>query len=335
MNILIIGGTIFLGRHCVASALSRHHTVTLFHRGKSNPDLFPDIEHLYGDRKHDTQALRGRHWDAVIDTCGYLPSDIDPVADVLADTVDFYQFISSVSVYANTAVHGITEDYETAMMPPDADRSVFAMEHYGALKYLCEQRVAQRYGMQKVQNIRPGLIVGAHDPSDRFTYWIRRGSQGGSIIVPGGHTYDIQYIDVRDLADWMIFCAENHVTGTYNAVTPKAFVTLSTIIEKAGECANVQQTLLYPSDTFFEEQNIAPWSQMPVWIPATMNGYEGFSSISSEKAIARGLTFRTPSDTVRAVYLWDKHRDHAVPLRSGITPEQEKDLILRLEQTSL
>ncbi|HRE58422.1 MAG TPA: NAD-dependent epimerase/dehydratase family protein [Candidatus Kapabacteria bacterium] len=334
MNILFIGGTLFLGRHCVESALSRHHTVTLFHRGKSNPGLFPDIEHLYGDRKHDTQALLDRKWDAVIDTCGYLPSDIDSIAQALVGNIGFYQFISSVSVYADNAINGIEEDYPIATMPSDADTSVFAMEHYGALKYLCEQRVLEYYGADRVQNIRPGLIVGQYDPSDRFTYWVRRGAEGGKIIVPGGDAYHIQYIDVRDLADWMIHCAEHHTTGTYNAVTPPAFITLPDIIRAAGECTDIQQTLLYPSDTFFEEQGIAPWSQMPVWIPSTMTDYKGFSSISAQKAIAQGLTFRSPADTVRALYEWDKNRDPSVAMRAGISREREHELITILEQNS-
>lgn len=334
MNILFIGGTLFLGRHCVESALSRHHMVTLFHRGKSNPGLFPDIEHLYGDRKHDTQALLDRKWDAVIDTCGYLPSDIDSIAQALVGNISFYQFISSVSVYADNAVHGIDEEYRVATMPPDADTATFAMEHYGALKYLCEQRVLEHYGADRVQNIRPGLIVGQYDPSDRFTYWVRRGAEGGKIIVPGGEAYQIQYIDVRDLADWMIHCAEHHTTGTYNAVTPTAFITLPDIIRAAGECTDIQQTLLYPTDTFFEEQGIAPWSQMPVWIPSTMTDYKGFSSISAPKAIAQGLTFRSPDETVRSIYEWDKNRDPSVAMRAGISREREHELITILEQNS-
>lgn len=334
MNILFIGSTLYLGRHCVESALSRHHTVTLFHRGKSNPGLFPDIEHLYGDRKHDTQALLDRKWDAVIDTCGYLPSDIDSIAQALVGNIGFYQFISSVSVYADNAINGIEEDYPIATMPSDADTATFAMEHYGALKYLCEQRVLEHYGADRVQNIRPGLIVGQYDPSDRFTYWVRRGAEGGKIIVPGGDAYHIQYIDVRNLADWMIHCAEHHTTGTYNAVTPPAFITLPDIIRAAGECTDIQQTLLYPSDTFFEEQGIAPWSQMPVWIPSTMTDYKGFSSISAQKAIAQGLTFRSPADTVRALYEWDKNRDPSVAMRAGISREREHELITILEQNS-
>lgn len=334
MNILFIGGTLFLGRHCVESALSRHHTVTLFHRGKSNPGIFPDIEHLYGDRKHDTQALLDRKWDAVIDTCAYLPADIDSIAHTLAGNIGFYQCVSSVSVYADNAVHGIDEEYPVAVMPPDADATTFAMEHYGALKYMCEEQALHHFGADKVQNIRPGLIVGQYDPSDRFTYWVRRGTQGGNIIVPGGDDYQIQYIDARDLADWMIHSAENHIIGTYNAVTPTPFTTLSDIIRQAGEYAHVQQNLLYPSDAFFEEQGIAPWSQMPVWLPATMSGYEGFSSISAQKAITQGLTFRSPADTVHAIYEWDKHRDDSVALRAGITREREKELITILEQNT-
>ncbi len=326
MNILIIGGTHFLGRHCVLSAIQKGHTVTLFHRGKTNPDIFPDIEHLLGDRRSNTEALANRKWDAVIDTCGYLPADIDNIAERLVGNTHTYMFVSSVSVYKDSAIPNIDENYPVATMPEGADTSTFAIEHYGALKALCEEKAVQRFG-EHVINVRPGLIVGEFDPSDRFTYWVRRGAQGGTILIPGGHHYPIQYIDVRDLGDWMTLALENRLSGIYNAVTPPNFTTLSNIVELAAQKAGVSYDFAYPPDDFFEKHKIAPWSQMPVWLPDSMEDYVGFSLTSVEKAVRDGMTFRTPEDTVHHILEWDEKRDKSIPLRAGITAEKEKELL--------
>lgn len=326
MNILLIGGTHFLGRHCVNTALRRGHTVTLFHRGKTNPDIFPDIEHLIGDRRSNTEVLAHRKWDGIIDTCGYIPSDIENIAERLAGNIHTYMFVSSVSVYKDNAVADIDEHYPVATMPDGADTTSFAIEYYGALKALCEEKAVEKFG-DNVINVRPGLIVGEFDPSDRFTYWVRRGAQGGTILIPGGTHYPIQYIDVRDLADWMILALENRLSGTYNAVTPPNFTTLSRIVEIAAQKVGVSYDFVYAPDDFFEKHQIAPWSQMPVWLPESMEDYAGFSLMSVEKAVRDGMTFRTPEDTVRDILEWDNKRDKSNPMRAGILSEKEEELL--------
>lgn len=331
MNILIIGGTHFLGRHCVQSALRNGHNVTLFHRGKTNPDIFPELEHIHGDRRSNTEPLAQQKWDAVIDTCGYIPADVDAIAEKLVGNVGTYMFVSSVSVYKDNAIPNIDETYPVAEIPEGTDISQFSIELYGALKAACENKAIERYGADSVINVRPGLIVGEFDPSDRFTYWVRRGAQGGTMIVPGGEQYPIQYIDVRDLSDWMILALEQHLSGTYNAVTPSGFTTLSHIIELSAQAANIPYTFVYPEDEFFEKNHIAPWSQMPVWIPEAMEDYAGFSHISAERAIRHGMTFRTPEDTVHNILTWDKTRNADIALRAGISAEKEKELLSLLQ----
>ena len=183
MNLLILGGTVFLGRHLVEAALARGHAVTLFNRGQHNPDLFPEVERLRGDRDGDLQALEGRRWDAVVDTCGYVPRVVRASAEMLAPNVDHYTFISSISVYADTSKPGIDEQAPVGTLDDPTTEEVTG-ESYGPLKALCEQ-AAEAAMPGRVLNIRPGLIVGPHDPTDRFTYWVRRVAEGGEVLAPG------------------------------------------------------------------------------------------------------------------------------------------------------
>ena len=219
MKLLILGGTKFLGRHLVEEALARGHEVTLFNRGQLNPELFPEVEKLRGDRDGGLEALRGRRWDAVVDTSGFSPRVVRDSARLLADSVEHYTFVSSQSAYRDTSVPGVDENYPVgtitderlreaeALKQSELTAAPFFWEIYGALKALCE-RAAEEEMPGRVLNVRAGLIVGPHDFSDRFTYWPRRVSEGGEVLAPGDPGRQVQFIDVRDLAAWILDMAE-------------------------------------------------------------------------------------------------------------------------------
>ncbi len=233
MKILILGGTLFAGRHLVEIALRRGIEVTIFHRGQTNPQLFPTVERLYGDRDGGLTALEGRRWDAVIDTSGYLPRVVRASADLLSEAVDHYTFISTISVYADTSQQGITETAPVGVLedPTTEERTG---ETYGPLKALCEQE-AEAALPGRVLTVRPGLIVGPYDPSDRFTYWPYRVAQGGEVLAPESPALPVQIIDVRDLAAWILDMVSAGRTGVYNATGAAGSLTLGAVLETSQE----------------------------------------------------------------------------------------------------
>src|ERR1051325_6256679 len=235
MKILILGGTVFLGRHLVEAALARGHEVTLFNRG-NNPHLFPEVEKLRGDRDGGLDVLRGRRWDVVIDTSGFVPRIVRASAELLADTVELYVFISSLSVIADTRVPGADESAPVGTLddPTIEDATGKA---YGPLKALCEQAVEQVMPGRAL-NIRPGLIVGPHDPTGRFTYWPVRVARGGEVLAPGRPARQIQLVDVRDLAGWIIRLAEAGTSGLFNATGPDKVLTMEELLEECRRVAH-------------------------------------------------------------------------------------------------
>ncbi len=324
MNLLIIGGTVFLGRHLVEVALARGHAVTLFNRGQHNPELFPEVEKLRGDRKESLEPLRGRQFDAVIDTCGYVPRVVRASAEFLADQVGHYTFISSVSVYGGFTQTNITE---TAPVGTIADETVEEItgETYGPLKALCEQ-AAERAMPGRVLNIRPGLIIGPRDPTDRFTYWPHRVAQGGDVLAPNPPEQHVQFIDVRDLAEWNIRLVEAGQTGIYNATGPDYPLTMQRLLEVCKTESGSDARFVWMDETFLLEKEVGPWMEVPLWIPASANE-AGHSSISLDNALASGLTIRPLSDTVRATLEWDATRPAEREWRAGLKPEREAELI--------
>src|SRR6266511_2837615 len=261
MKILIIGGTRFLGRHLVEAALARRHEVTLFNRGKLNPDLFPQLETILGDREKDWDRLRGRRWDTVIDVAGYVPRIIRLSAEVLEPNVSRYVFVSSISVYEDFRKVGIEESYSLAKMPVETvdDDS---HETYGARKVLCEQIVQEIYG-ERALIIRPGLIVGPHDPTDRFTYWPVRVARGGDVLAPQNPEATTQIIDVRDLSDFTLKLIEENASGVYNATGPDYELTLGRLLEVSKQVSSSDANFKWASVEFLNQNNIAPWSDMP------------------------------------------------------------------------
>jgi len=329
MKLLILGGTVFLGRHLVEVALARGHEVTLFNRGRHNPDLFPNVEKLRGNRDTDIAALQGRCWDAVIDTCGNVPRVVRTSAELLANAVGHYTFISSISVYADFPdTLGIDEGYGVGTL---VDPTVEAIngETFGPLKALCEQ-AAEQVMPGRVLTIRPGLMVGPHDPTDRFTYWPRRVAQGGEVLVPGEPDLRVQIIDVRDLAEWSLSMIESHQTGTYNATGPEYPLTMERLLEVCEAESRSDASFTWVDERFLLEAGIRPRMELPLWMPDA----PGAATVNCSKAMAAGLTFRALADTVKDTLDWDAVRPPDVKRRAGLRSKRERQLLQAWEGMS-
>ena len=327
MRILIIGGTRFLGRHLVESALERNHEVTLFNRGKTNPDLFPQLETIVGDREQDVNKLGGRIWDAVIDVAGYVPRIVRLSAEVLKENVSRYVFISSVSVYENFKKAGIDESYPVGKIEDETIEEING-ETYGPLKALCEQTVQEIYG-ERALIVRPGLIVGPHDPTDRFTYWPVRVARGGDVLAPQKPEAAIQIVDVRDLSDFIIKLIQDHASGTYHATGPNYELTIGELLEVSKQITGSNAAFKWASVDFLNQHKVESWSDMPTWVPDDEEGV-GFSRMDVSKAIAAGLTFRPLEETVRDTLEWAQSRPADHPWRAGLTAEREAEVLAAL-----
>jgi len=332
MKLLILGGTIFLGRSLVEAALACGHQVTLFNRGQHNSELYPAVEKLRGDRDGGLNALRGRHWDAVVDTSGYIPRLVRASAELLADTVEHYTFISSISVYPHFRSVGQDESAPVGTLDDPTIEEITG-DSYGPLKALCEQAVEQALPGRTLV-IRPGLIVGPHDYSDRFTYWARRVAQGGELLAPAGPDWHTQIIDVRDLAEWTLRMVEQQRTGVYNATGPEYNLTFGQLLDTSRTISGGDARFTWISEAFLIEKEVAPWSELPLWIPQSDPDMLGFSDINCAKAIAAGLTFRDLATTARDTLAWDATRaDTAEPParalqpRAGLAHEREVELL--------
>ena len=330
MDILILGGTVFLGRHLVDTALACGHRVTLFNRGQHNPDLFPQAEKLRGDREQDLSALEGRRWDVAIDTCGYAPSVVRRSVELLAPAISSYVFISTLSAYKDARVAGIDESYPLATMPAEeADKITSSAqvtgENYGPLKALCEQEVTSAMS-DRALIVRPGLIVGPHDPTDRFTYWVRRVAQGGGMLVPDTPNQAWQVIDVRDLVDWTIHVIEARQTGVYNATGPDDTLTFGRILDMCKQVSNSDVNFVWVSEQFAIDEKISTWEALPLWLPSNEPDYAGFNAFDCNKAIKAGLTFRPIAETIRDTLAWDAARPQA-DLKMGLSRDHEMELL--------
>ncbi len=328
MKLLILGGTVFLGRHLVEAALERGHQVTLFNRGQHNPELFPNVEKLRGDRDPNVGeglfALAGRRWDVVIDTCGYIPRIVQASAELLAGAVARYVFISSLSVYADFSQPGMDESAPVAVLEDPTVEKVTG-ETYGPLKALCEQ-AAEAALPGRVLNIRPGLIVGPHDPTDRFTYWPVRVGRGGQVLCPSGPDYPEEMIDARDLAEWTIRMAEEGKTGVYNATGPDYDLTLGEILETSRRVSGSDAAFVWVDSEFLLKQGVQPWMEMPLWIGESPE-YAGFARVSCSRAVADGLTYRPLAETIQDTLDWAASRPEDYEWRAGLTAEKEAELL--------
>jgi 2'-hydroxyisoflavone reductase len=290
---LILGGTRFLGRHLVEAALGRGHRVTLFNRGKSNPGLFPEVEELRGERAGDLSALQARNWDAVIDTSGYLPREVHASAGLLAGSAGHYTFVSSISVYEDFARTGLDED-APVLTPPDPEPEEPDMELYGGLKVGCE-RAAEAAMPGRTLVVRPGMIVGPHDYTNRFPYWRRRVAEGGEVLAPGDPEQQVQLVDARDLAGWVLRMAEDQRTGVYNATGPDRRLTMRGMLEGIREATGSDARFVWAPEEFLLDAGVKPWEEMPFWVPKEM---AGILAVDVDRAVEAGLTFRQLAETV-------------------------------------
>jgi 2'-hydroxyisoflavone reductase len=292
LKLLLLGGSRFLGRALADAALTRGHELTFFNRGLTNPGLYPGVERLTGDREGELEELRERTWDAVIDTCGYLPRPVRASVEALAGS-GLYCFVSSVSVYADFSVPADETSPVAELGELSADE--VTDESYGALKALCEDVVRETFGERSLV-IRPGLIVGPHDPTGRFTYWPHRVARGGEVLAPGPPTRPTQVIDVRDLAEWTLSLCERSASGTYNAIHPG--VSFAELLDTCRAVSSSDARFTWVSDEFLLEQGVGEWMELPLWIadPALAAA----DRVDVSRAVAAGLRFRPLGETVRA-----------------------------------
>ncbi len=323
MRILILGGTRFLGRHLVEAALAKGHEITLFNRGRTNPNLYPQVEKLHGDRQVDLSPLKGRCWDAVLDTSGNIPRVVNASSELLSDAVETYTFISSISAYADFHKIGITETYQTGRLKDDSSEEL-TDENYGPLKVLCEMAVEDHLPGRTLV-VRPGLIVGPYDPTDRFTYWPVRINRGGEVLAPGKPDQPIQFIDARDLSEWIIRMTETRQVGIYNATGPNSLLTMGEFLEACQAASAEESTLTWADAAFLLSNSIEPWSDMPMWLPG--EEYAGMQQVDISKALDNGLAFRALIDTIGDTIAWAATRSHDHQWRAGITLQREAELL--------
>ena len=330
LDILVLGGTGFIGPHMVREALRRGHTVTLFNRGRTNNELFPDLETIKGDRGGDLSVLEGRKWDAVIDNSGYVPRHVQNSAATLAPNVGQYLYISTISVYDSFATPN-DENSKLATIDDETIEEVTGAT-YGALKALCEKRARAEISADKLTVLRPTYICGPGDHTDRFSYWPVRISKGGEVLMTGGPEYPLQIIDVRDLANFTIDCLDQKIVATYNTVTPVASYTIGDLLSDSQAVTGVDVKPVWVDEDFAndaaEKSQTQNWGMFPIW-----HGLHGdsanASSISGEKAVAAGLHNRPIKETARDLLQWwsTLPEERTATMAAGMTAEVEAELI--------
>jgi 2'-hydroxyisoflavone reductase len=338
MQILVIGGGVFLGAAIVDSALARGHAITVFNRGRSRSDWPKGVEAIVGDRRSDLARLETRAFDAVIDTCGYVPAELRASAAALA-TCGRYCFVSSISAYASFAHAPVRESDALAASDGIAEDDTDRLRHYGPQKAACERVVAAAFG-ERALIVRPGLIVGPGDPTGRFSYWPWRALAGGEILVPDvSGDEPIQLIDVRDLADWIVRAVEADASGAFNATGPQDGracgwpEVLETCIDAARRRGGSPLRFIPVGEALLLEHEVAPWNELPLWVPSTDREHVGFARVDCSRALAAGLVTRPLAETVDAVL------DEFTPLvaddprrRGKLAPNRERELIARWRQ---
>jgi 2'-hydroxyisoflavone reductase len=315
LKILMLGGTAFLGPEVVEPAVARGHTVTLFNRGKTRPELFPDLEKLRGDRNGDVSALKGRSFDAVFDTSAYVPAHVRRVREALGAGIGHYTLVSTVSVYKSM---GGSRDPIDETSPvgslDDPTTEKVTDTTYGPLKALCE-KAAEEGWPGRVAHVRPGLIVGPGDPTDRFTYWPARVARGGEVLAPGDGNDEVQCIDVRDLGAWIVRLAEEGTAGTYNAVGFEGRVSFAEFLHGAKCALRHDVSFTWVPPAFLASQKVGPWHNLPLWIPAEGNGH-----VRNERGIAKGLVFRPIAGTIADTWAWVRETKREVAWGTGRSP---------------
>ncbi len=326
LRILILGGTGFIGPYQVRYALDRGHKVTLFNRGKSNTDLFPNVPRLVGDRNlpggHD--ALKAGEWDVVIDNPTANPKWVRDAGIALKGRTKHYIFVSTISVFGDNSK---PVDENGPLNEPSDIEAPFDASKYGSNKVRSEMEAKTQFG-SNVTIVRPGLIVGPGDLSDRFSYWPVRIDKGGEVLSPGTPDDPAQYIDAQDLCNWIVRLAEARTMGTFNATGPKSPTTISEMLYGIKAVTTSDARFTWVSAEFLAEKQVRPWSEMPVWIPPVGRTY-GFMRVNCQKAYAAGLTFRPLADTARDTLTWYHSRPAAEQekARAGLAPEKERAVL--------
>jgi 2'-hydroxyisoflavone reductase len=330
VRLLLLGGTKFLGRAAADEALRRGHELTLFNRGETNPELFPEAEHLHGDRDGGLDALRGRTWDAVIDPSGYVPRVVRASAELLRDAVEHYVFVSSVSVYRDFSRPGFDESAPRIKLEDPAVEEV--MEYYGGLKALCEDVVSDVFPGRSA-NVRAGLIVGPHDPTDRFTYWPTRVARGGEVLAPGRPDRPVEFVDARDLGAWLVTLAEQRTGGDFNAT--RSGLTFADVLDSCRRVSGADATVTWVDEPFLLDREVGQWMELPLWIAESDTEWAHMQEADVSRALAAGLMSRALDETVGDTLAWAQSREGRGPGTAamgsaegvGLAPEKEAELL--------
>ena len=320
MRIVVVGGTQFVGRALVEEAARRGHDLTIFHRGTVEPDDMPAVEHVHGDRRHDLEALGGRSWDAAVDTCAYFPADVREVASAVGSTIDHYTLVSSISVHVDGVSSPPTEESATHE-PLFSETAQVSMETYGPLKVACEVEAAKAFA-GRCLTIRPGYLIGPHDPTDRFTSYVRRAAGGGEMLAPGPPDTPFQVLDVRDLAAFTLDRVEGADDETYGVVGPAEPCTMRDALETARDVAGAGTSLAWVSEDFLRERGDDLLRQLPLWHPQHPLAH----TYDASRAVRAGLRRRPLADSVADILAWDDGRGRPA-LRCGLAPDEERELL--------
>ena len=326
MRILILGGTGFIGPHMVREALRRGHEVSLFNRGRTNNELFPDLELLVGDRNNGLDALAGGSWDVVVDNSGYVPRQVEDSARLLAPIVAHYVYISTISVYSDFS-KPIDEDTAVGTMEDETVEEVTG-ETYGPMKALCEKRVRSIVGTDRTTILRPTYICGPGDRTDRYTYWPVRTMRGGEMLWPGTPDDDIQMIDVRDLANFTVDCLEQKVMGTFNTVTPAGSFKMGDLLEDSLAVTAADTVPTWVDGEFIVAQDVGAEGGLPIW-ESPVGEAAGLAKVDGSRAAAAGLKNRPTRETARDTIRWWKTLadDRTEKLRAGLSADKEAELL--------
>jgi len=318
VKLLLIGGTRFSGRALTGLALERGHDVTVFHRGTGDDDPWLDAEHVHADRADGFGALAGRSFDAVADMCGYVPRELHASCSAFTDA-GLYAFVSSLSVHRDDVRPDATED-DDVYEPPFPDTEEIREDTYGPLKVASELEVRDAF-TDRVLVVRPGLIVGPHDPTDRFTYWVRRVAAGGEVLTPAPPDYPVQWIDARDLAAFLLSLGERGMGGTYSVIRPP--IRLEELINACRAASGSDAAFTWVPKSFLDGHGVEPWSDLPLWIPEL----PGLNRFNATRAVAAGLQTRSVESTVADTLAWDRQRPQEWPMGAGLTPDREAELL--------
>lgn len=320
MKVLIIGGTSFVGRHIVEELVKKGHEAVLFNRGKSNPGIFPELRRILGDRRKDAAKLANEQWDAVIDTSAYTPADLQPILDHIK--TDHYTFISTISVYTDFKQGPVKEN--ASLFEKEVQGDKVTGENYGPFKVMCEQLVKDRLG-EKALIVRPGIVVGPADPTDRFTYWVIKLDGDGPVLIPGSKKRKVQWIDARDLAEFTVSQLEKKGKGAFNVAADSV-----SMEEFVSDVTLGDPETIWADDHFLLEEGLQAF-ELPFWIPISADFPEGFILVDNEKAKNEGLTLRPLEQSVKDTLQWSK-TEGLSELKAGISKEKEQNLLKKLKR---